>query len=87
MNTNQTQDDRAINAMLGDVEIFRAANGPNGPWTYRSLTVRRFWNTLRVYDVDGQLVRTISIGDLDDAANEDLRDRLDTIHTETLSAL
>lgn len=80
---------RAIDEMLGDVEYFFAGEGPDGPWSYKSLSVRREENRLLVSDVDGQLAACLGIVEVpngDDAAPF-VRQFLNRIHEETLDDL
>lgn len=83
--------ERAVEEMLGDVQYFAMSEGgPNGPWRYKSLTIRREHNSLRILDVDGVLTETIPIEELteqDDDPAHVLTRRLESINSETLADL
>ena len=82
--------DRVVREVLGDVEMWTASrDGPNGPWNYRSLTVRRRRNRIIVFDVDGNRADTISVFELPngDEAHEALKARLESLNEELLAEL
>lgn len=90
MSETDEHHDRVVTEVLGDAEVFRASkDGPNGPWPYRSLTVKRRANLIRVWDVDGHLAATIEVADLPngDEAHPALKDELETLNSKTLNEL
>lgn len=78
---------RKVAEMLGDVDYYFVS--PDGPWSYKSLTVERYENTILVEDVDGVRCAYIEVSDLPngDEANYALKRKLDRINEETLDAL
>jgi hypothetical protein len=90
--TDQTDHrDRVITEVLGGVDHFEKAPGPDGPWAYRSLTIKRTDNRVFVKDVDGTLAKMLVIPAPERQDNADLHDqlktKLDHIHNETLNDL
>lgn len=82
--------ERIVDEILGDVEMYtESQEGPDGPWYYRSLTVRRTGNTVRVYDVDGASWMFIDVEGLPNGeeASEALKVRLDFAHQESMAEL
>lgn len=83
-----------LREVLGDVDVWTFSDGPNGPWTYRSLTVRRDRNRIDVKDVDGHWFADITVEELNaqaDLRDEDiitvLEDVLDEYHEKSLDQL
>lgn len=81
--------ERIVQEILGDVEVWLEAPGPNGPWRFESLSVRRRDNLILVNDVDGRRCDVVKVEDLPDGdeAAEALQERLEELHEETLEAL
>ena len=80
---------RIITEILDDVDVYVEGAGPEGPWYYRSLRVQRVMNTIRVYDVDGQLYEVYSLEDITDGgdSHKTLRAKLDAAHRNSLDEL
>lgn len=83
--------ERVVTEVLGDVEVFELASSPDGPWRYRSLTVYRYGNEIAVHDVDGVPIKRIQIPAQPPAQYRNhkhwLREKLDTMHTDSLEEL
>lgn len=82
--------ERVVEEILGDVDEWTASEeGPDGPWYYKSLTIRRVHNTLHVFDVDGELARMVSVDSLDpsDEMTDDLLHLLEDINSKTMAEL
>lgn len=77
--------DRAIlSEILGDAELYtKSQQGPNGPWTWETLVVRRIHNRILVSDIDGVRLDEICVADIPngDAAYSHLAERLDQLNT------
>lgn len=56
--------ERIVREILGPVEIYQEAPGPEGPWDYKTVQITRKMNTIRIYDVDEHLWKTLSVPDL-----------------------
>lgn len=88
-----TDEQRVVKEILGDVEYWNLSDrGPNGPWSFRTLTVRRNANAVTVWDVDGVVVDRFHIRELkpaDDSTSYEhvLRGRLETLADESLNHL
>lgn len=84
---------RTIDEILGDVEAYtQSIGGPGGPWTYRTLTVRRTRNTITVRDADGELCGRTTIQELqpeddDETIAGTLRAWLERLNEDTLDNL
>lgn len=85
-----TERDQIVEEVLGDVDAYiESATGPNGPWYFGTLVIRRVHNTIRVADLDGVSQARIPVAELpngDEAASE-LRERLEELDSETLDSL
>lgn len=82
--------ERVVEEVLGGVDYFEKAPGPDGPWYYRSLTVRRANNRILVYDVDERFAEKLVIPPAEEQVDDlhaALKEKLDTINEETLDAL
>jgi len=81
--------DRIVTEILGPVDFYDEGRSPEGPWFYRTLSVRRHMNRIIVYDVDGTAADVLAVPDLSDHPdpNGALRDKLDDINERTLAAL
>ena len=82
--------DRGVEEILDPVDVYDASEeGPNGPWLYRSLTVKRVGNTITVYDVDGELYRELHVPDMSDYSDpyELLKRKLDRLNKKSLEEL
>lgn len=82
--------DRVVDEVLGDVEAWVVSDGPNGPWPYKSLFVKRTENTIRVFDVDQAFVASFDVGNIagsGDEITENLKRRLNQLHHDSLEAL
>jgi len=87
--------DRMVKEILDPVNVYTEAEGPEGPWPYRTLTVTRKMNTIYVYDVDGAFCYRLTIpepgseGDLSEHTDphQALRDHLNELNEATLEAL
>lgn len=66
----------------GDAEVFTEADGPDGPWHYKQLSIRRDWNTIKVYGIDR---RTMPVADI--AGEGDLLQWLDSVNEEVTQEL
>lgn len=47
--------------VLGQCFELTEAHGPNGPWFIESVTIRRFGDTIMLYDGDGQLGNSFEV--------------------------
>ena len=75
--------------ILESQDVYLYADGPEGPWYYQSLTVRRKMNKIYVHDVDEEPAATLEVPDLSDHPNPQkaLKKKLDELNEETLNAL
>ena len=74
---------QVLREIFGDAEVYtESEGGPDGPWHYESLTVRRNHNTISVRDVDGVLHTLIEVDELPngDEAYDALESELDVAH-------
>jgi FtsZ-binding cell division protein ZapB len=87
--TVEYERDRVFREILGGPETTQLADGPEGPWYYRTLDIRRVMNTIWVRDVDGVVRETLEVPDLSDHPDpyEALREEMDEINERTLSRL
>lgn len=81
--------ERIVQEILGDVEVWMEAPGPNGPWFFESLTVRRGNNFIFVDDVDGNNAATWAVQEIGghDEPAEILQEKLEELNEESLSEL
>lgn len=82
--------DRILDEILEDVDVWTEAPGPEGPWHWKSLTVYRRMNDIRIYDVDGELHGCLTINTLDDLTRNNrhrLASILDKAHEQSLNFL
>lgn len=83
--------DRVLDEVLGDVEVWtESREGPDGPWEYKTLTVKRKHNSIFVDDVDGVGAAHLHIPDAEKQSGdlkEKLRKKLDELNEETLAEL
>jgi hypothetical protein len=89
---DETAEERVVTEILGDCDVFIEGDGPNGPWTYRSLTVRRHGNIINVRDVDGVALEVFHVDELQTEQNhieprDPLRGWLEQLNDESLAAL
>lgn len=97
MPRTKTTYERIVAEILGDVDVFvmsgygDGTGGPNGPWTYRSLTVHREGNAITVEDVDGQKIDKFAVETLassePNGVRDHLRGRLERLNDESLGNL
>ena len=78
---------RTLKEILGDVETYTEAPGPDGPWEWKSLRVARAHNTILVYDVDGKRANSIHIDDIAPDHLENLKEELNKTHDRTMNEL
>lgn len=80
---------RVVVEILDDVREYHEGEGPEGPWEYRSLTIKRIMNVIFVFDVDGVMAAALHVPDLSDVDNPytRLERKLDEIHERTLDEL
>jgi hypothetical protein len=93
----KTTYERIVAEILGDVDVFvmsgygDSPGGPNGPWTYRSLTVHREDNAILVEDVDGRRIDKFPVSALasgePNGVRDHLRGRLERLNDESLGSL
>jgi len=82
--------DRILDEILDDVDVWVEAPGPEGPWHWKSLTVYRRMNDIRIYDVDGELHGCLTINTLNDpihSKRQRLANILDKAHEQSLNRL
>lgn len=91
--SNADRLDRIVNEILDRHEVCtESAGGPEGPWFFKSIRVARVMNTIRIYDVDGQLFEVFTIDDITDPEQKigpfaALRRRLERAHARSLDEL
>lgn len=83
--------------ILGDVDAYHysktdGVGGPDGPWEFRSLKVRRDGNRILVWDVDGRRCDSFHVDvlspEFEKGSHADaLRGRLERLNEETLDEL
>lgn len=78
--------------VLGQCFAFTEAHGPNGPWYIESVTIRRYGNTILIYDVDGQLAESYEVEDFtvnhpETSPVKGLLKRIEEVNERTLEAL
>lgn len=81
---------RVLGEVLGCCEVFTASEGgPNGPWYYRTLTVKRRMNTIYVRGPDEMIQEKIPVDEIDSVPHMayNLKARLDAINTDVLEDL
>lgn len=87
---NEDHRNRVVEEVLGGVDHFEKAAGPNGPWAYRSLTITREGNRILVKDVDGELARTLHLSTPENQVDDlhaALAATLDEIDEQTMEEL
>ena len=93
LESHESNKARIVAEILGDAETFpMSTGGPNGPWHFETLDVRRKKNIITVRDVDGEVCDRFHIDALapanDEGSHKDmLRGRLERLNEETLDEL
>lgn len=80
-------DERAVAELLGDVEVWTIADGPEGWILWESIAVRRRWNRIEVhtnstFGAVGDVVATAEVGDFEKDHHQMLMDFLMEIQSE-----
>ena len=78
-------DNIPVDEVLGEAEVFTEAEGPDGPWYYKQLSIRRDWNTIKVYGIDRAIIRTMPVEQID--GEDDLLQRLESVNDEVTQEL
>jgi hypothetical protein len=83
--------ERIAHEILDECDYYNVGAGPEGPWPFKSLTVTRIYNTVYVYDVDGQAVDVFGIEEILDDERDDiyqnLIEKLEAYHEQSLDEL
>lgn len=89
MSTEQDDQRRILKEILDPVDVNEEAPGPEGPWRWKSLKVRRIMNKIVVFDVDGSLYDVLHVPDMTDHdyPKAALKRELNRIHEDSLDEL
>jgi hypothetical protein len=90
--TLERQKDRILTEMLEGEEPFTESDGgPEGPWEWDSLKLKRIDNLIHVYDVDGHAYRILEVPDFSKGPDWMfrfiIRLKLDELHEKSLAEL
>lgn len=86
---DESREERIIDEVLRNVETYVEGDSEEGPWRYRSLTIKRTDEAILVFDVDGQAYERLNVDRLYHSpdADEALRERFNEINEASLNAL